>query len=211
MTNGREKSTRRRHYTRKRFSERSSYSRDETKLKYVIARWGIFFFSNILCRGNPIFTNSESPTVNSFVFNDLGQYSFATAYSAASVSSTNRASPAPLRRVRWIENDRFWVSTKSPWNLFIRCVNVRTNPLDSLFTDDRRVIELTARNPKENVQIDGTVIKWQLLVNEKNESQNQLSRPTLRAERTRQTAAREKGWRYEQTNNRCASKSAIIK
>lgn len=106
----------------------------------------VFFFSNILCRGNPIFTNPESPTVNSFVFNDLGQYSFATAYSAPSVSSTNRASPAPLRRVRWIENDRFWVSTKSPWNLFIRCVNVRTNPLDSLFTDDRRVIELTAKS-----------------------------------------------------------------
>jgi phosphoketolase len=50
------------------------------------------------------------------------------------------------RHVRRIENDRFRVFTKSPWNLFIPCVNVQTNPLDSLFTDDRRVIELTAKS-----------------------------------------------------------------
>jgi len=55
------------------------------------------------------------------------------------------------RRVRRIENDRFWVFTKSPWNLFIPCVNVTTNPSDLEFThdcyDDRRVIELTSKSP----------------------------------------------------------------
>lgn len=59
--------------------------------------------------------------------------------------------PMLLRRVRQIENDRFWVFVKSPQKLFISFVNVPMNPSDSVFTndyyDDRRVIELTAKSP----------------------------------------------------------------
>ena len=111
-----------------------------------MGRWGIFF-SNILCRGNPIFTNPESPAVNSFVFNDLGAIFLSRSPPCPAAVEHKPSLPrAPQRRVRWIENDRFWVFAKSPWNLFIQRVNVRTNLSDLLFTDDRRVIELTAKS-----------------------------------------------------------------
>lgn len=65
-----------------------------------------YFFSNILCQGNPIFTNPKAPVANSFVFNDLGQYFFPAAIHPHIAAIENKPSlpratePCPLNRKR---------------------------------------------------------------------------------------------------------------